>query len=471
MRRLLLIAVLALAAPPAHASFYDLLNATRANDTELARAELASGTEPNGGPSGFSDSYSPLQWAAHHGNAELMHLLLDAGADTERRDFNGDRPLLWAARAGQVESIAILLAAGSPTNSPDDPYGLSPLHLAARSGYPDAIALLIAAGADIDAVDQSDTTALAEAVLTQKPRAAYLLLDAGADPNIADDILRETPLHIAAMRQDAGIVRMLLAAGANPIGWNVDGSDPLHLAAFRGLPDNVEALLKGGADPRAFDDQGLTPLMSAIEGKRHEVWDNDRAAELLVSFADDVTATFLLAADAGLPWTARSLLARGADPNAVAADGTSALAMAARLDGIPATALVDAMLKMGLDIHRFAPEALVSAASHDSLAVANRLLEFRVPIDGVPGDEPILAAAQAGSLSLVQFLLARGAAPVDPDRVVLAELTPLELLTLEQGQQSRALDTTGMAIRAALEDLRARQLAARALLVAAFVAR
>lgn len=471
MRRLLLIAVLALAASPAPASFYDLLDAARANDIELARAELASGTEPNGAPSGFPDSYSPLQWAARHGNVELMHLLLEAGADTERRDFNGDRPLLWAASAGQAESIVILIAAGSPANSHDDPYGLSPLHLAARSGYPEAIATLLAAGAEIDALDQSDTTPLAEAVLTQNPRSVYLLLDAGADPDIADDILRETPLHIAAARQDAEIVRLLLAAGANPVGWNSDGSDPLHLAAFRGLPDNVAALLAAGADPHALDDKGLTPLLSAIEGKRHEVWDNDRAAELLVPFADDITATFLLAADAGLPWTARSLLARGADPNAVAADGTSALAMAARLDGIPATALVEAMLKMSLDIHRFAPEALVSAARHDSLAVANRLLEFGVPIDGDPADPPILAAAQAGALSLVRFLLARGAAPVDPDKIVLAELTPLDLLILEQGQQSRALDTTGMAIRSALEDLRARQLAARALLAAAFFAR
>src|SRR5204862_68386 len=162
----------------------------------------------------------------------------------------------------------------------------------------------------------SNTTALAEAVLTQNLRSVYLLLDAGAAPNIADDILGDTPLHLAAERQNTGIVRLLLSADARPIDWNSDGSDPLHLAAFRGLPDNVEALLKGGADPRALDANGLTPLMAAIEGKRHEVWDNDGAAELLAEFAEDATAALLLAADAGLPWTARAFLALGADPNA-----------------------------------------------------------------------------------------------------------------------------------------------------------
>jgi ankyrin repeat protein len=471
MRRLLVILGFLLAAAPAQASFYDLLNAAWANDTALARSLIEAGTEPNGGPSGYPDSYSPLQWAAYHGNIEVVHLLLAAGADTERRDFNGDRPLLWAARGGQPESIRILVEAGSPANSADDPYGLSPLHLAARAASPEAIAALVTASADLDAVDQSNTTALAEAVLTQNLRSVYLLLDAGADPNIADDILGDTPLHLAAERQNTGIVRLLLSAGARPIGWNSDGSDPLHLAAFRGLPDNVEALLKGGADPRALDDKGLTPLMAAIEGKRHEVWDNDRSAELLVPFVDDITATFLAAADAGLPWTARSLLAVGADPNAVAADGTSALAMAARLDGIPATALVEAMIKMGVDIHRFGPQSLLSAAQHDSLAIANRLLEFGIPIDGAADGPPVLAAAQAGSLAMVQFLLARGAEPVAPDRVELAKFTPLDLFVLAQGQQSRALDTTGMAIRQALEDLQVRQIAARKLLIAAIVAR
>ena len=41
-----------------------------------------------------------------------MRLLLDAGAETERRDFNGDRPLLWAAGAGQAEAVAAGLKPG-----------------------------------------------------------------------------------------------------------------------------------------------------------------------------------------------------------------------------------------------------------------------------------------------------------------------------------------------------------------------
>jgi ankyrin repeat protein len=465
-RRLLLALLIGLAVvSPAGASFYDLLNAARANDTALARELIAAGTEPNGGPSGYPDSYAPLMWAARHGNIELMRLLLAAGADTERRDFNGDRAMVWAASAGQAGSIALLIAAGSPVDAPDDPYQMSPLMLAARSGHPHAVRILIIARADLDARDHSGGTALYEAVLTQNPESVRLLLNAGADPDIADEILRETPLHLAAERQDGSIVRMLLAAGATPIGWDGDGSDPLHLAAFRGLPDNVAALLEGGADPRALDDYGLTPLMSAIEGKRHEVWDNDGAAALLVPFSTDVEAPFIAAAAAGLPQTAMLLLARGANPNT-----PGVLAFAAALEQPD---LVDAMIAAGADLGTYGPDALVSAASSGRIAIAIRLLERGVPIDasGAHAISPVRAAAEAGQIPMLRFLLGRGALPVPPGDIRLAELTPIELFALEHGKRSAALDTTGLAIRERLADLRARQLLAHRMLIAAFVAR
>ena len=432
MRRLLLVLGLLLVAAPAQAGFYELLNAARANDTAAAHAELAAGAEPNGSPSGFPDSYSPLQWAAYHGNAEMMRLLLAAGADTERRDFNGDRPLLWAARAGQADAIRILVAAGSPANSADDPYGLSPLHLAARSASPEAVAALIVSGGDLDARDQGGGTALREAALAQQPESVRLLLAAGADPDIADDILRETPLHLAAERQETAIVRLLLAAGAKPVGWNSDGSDPLHLAAFRGLPGNVAALLEAGADPLALDDHGRTPLLAAIEGKRHEVWDNDGAAALLVPFATDIDGAFLAAAEAAMPRTAIALIARGAD------------------------------------LDRHGPAALQAAALTDEPALLLRLLAEGVPLAG----DTLLAAAQAGSLDVVRLLLARGVEPVPPGRIVLVELVPLELMRIDiGGAQSRAVGTSGFRLRAALEASRVRQRIARDLMTAAFVAR
>jgi len=464
MRRFLLaLSILIGVAHPASAGFHDLLDAARANDTALAMRLLSEGTEPNGGPSGFPDSYTPLMWAAHHGNTQLIYLLLKAGADTERRDFNGDRALLWAARAGQGSSMVLLLAAKSPANSADDPYGLSPLMLAARGGDASAVRILIAGGANPDALDQGGSTALHEAALTQDTATVRVLLEAGANPNIADTILRETPLHIAATRQSSEIVRLLLAAGAVPAGRDSDGNHPLHLAALRGLPDNVAALLADGADPHAVDDAGMTPLLAAIDGKRHEVWDNDGAAALLVPFTRDVDGPFAAATTAGLTQTAILLLHRGADPNT-----PSALAGAARLE---APTLLDALLAAGADVHTHGTDALVAAASAGRTVAAQRLLDRGVPLDGCGSSEipPIQAAAEAGELDMLRFLLDRGAIPIDPQRIRLAAMV-VDVLDPEQPQRA-AIDWTLVEARRAWERLRERQLGARAILAAAIAAR
>jgi cytohesin len=463
MRHFLFALGLLLAATPASAGFYELLDAARANDLATACAELAAGTEPNGGPSGFPESYTPLQWAAHHGNVALIDLLLAAGADTERRDFNGDRPMLWAARAGRAESIVALVAAGSPVDSVADPYGLTPLMLAARSGSRDAVRALLLAGANPDARDQGGGTALHEAALAQDANSVGLLLAAGADPDAADGILRSTPLHLAVLRQSTSIVRQLLEAGANPIGWDSDGKDPLHLAALIGLPDNVAALLEAGADPIALDSRGLTPLDWAIKGKRHQAWDNDAAGVLLVPFATDVSQPFSAAVAAGMTRTATALLARGADR-----DAPSVLANAALLED---PALLTAIIAAGADLDVSGTDALVSAASAGRIANATLLLDLGVPIDlaGSIDISPVLAAAQAGQLDMLRFLLARGAIPIDPERVRLAQL-PIDQL-LEGGRQSAVYDWDLHEARLLWEDLLARQREARAILAAAIAAR
>jgi ankyrin repeat protein len=144
-----------------------------------------------------------------------------------------------------------------------------------------------------------------------------------------------------------------------------------------------------------------------------------------------------------------------------------ALAYVTRIGDIPGTALLEAMIKMGVDLSRFGIDGLLAAAVAKNTDAAARLLEFGIPIDGDATRSPLLEAAEAGAVDMVEFLLARGAVPVDPARVTLAELTPIDLLAFDQGQQSAALDTAGIAIRERLGALRARQRAAIALLEAA----
>ena len=54
-----------------------------------------------------------LCWAAMHGHVDVARALLNAGADTEARDYRaGGTPLVWGAAHNQVETIRLLLESG-----------------------------------------------------------------------------------------------------------------------------------------------------------------------------------------------------------------------------------------------------------------------------------------------------------------------------------------------------------------------
>ena len=108
------------------------------------------------------------------------------------------------------------------------------------------------------------------------------LLRAGADP-AAGDRDGTTPLYLAAVQGNAGIVRRLLAAGAPPdaesAGLGSEGT-PLCAAACWGHLEAVRTLLAHGADPGLREDHGSgrTPLEWATAGPHPETVAALRAA-------------------------------------------------------------------------------------------------------------------------------------------------------------------------------------------------
>ncbi len=104
-----------------------------------------------------------------------------------------------------------------------------------------------------------------------------LFLDAGISPNTKDQT-GSTALHLAALRGDDPIIRLLLKHEADVnIKTNI-GETPLMIAALRGFPETVRLLLAAGADVRAKDDRGGTPLMHALERNHSEIAEILKAA-------------------------------------------------------------------------------------------------------------------------------------------------------------------------------------------------
>ena len=98
-----------------------------------------------------------LMWAAYRGDAETVKVLLDQGADVNKKkatfwDF-GDlvTPLMIAVRYGHTDAVRILLDHGADVNLKHR--GVTALFYAAFYGHSDIVNILLAKGAAVSATD------------------------------------------------------------------------------------------------------------------------------------------------------------------------------------------------------------------------------------------------------------------------------------------------------------------------------
>eukprot|EP00752_Nemacystus_decipiens_P017481 g15673.t1 len=77
------------------------------------------------------------------------------------------------------------------------------------------------------------------------------------------DDFRDTALHLSAWQGEVGVVKLLLARGADVDAENNLGSTPLNRAAVAGRTEVIELLLDAGADLEHQDDISGTPLHGA----------------------------------------------------------------------------------------------------------------------------------------------------------------------------------------------------------------
>ena len=178
------------------------------------------------------DCVTPLHLAAYRGHVDVVKLLLAAGADVNADDAEDDyTPLLLASIAGHAEIAKLLLEAGADVEAELDKDGQTPLWLAALNNHADTIRVLMKAGADSTrACTWYNSTPLMVAARAAKAEAVKALLECGADVNLLTPKphWQGKPMMTAlgeacywgaggARQQHVEIVRLLLAAGANPV--------------------------------------------------------------------------------------------------------------------------------------------------------------------------------------------------------------------------------------------------------------
>jgi len=122
--------------------------------------------------------------AVKAGNIERVRelLVLDPSL-VHARDGDASTPLHYAAWKGHADLVDVLVDAGADIQAHNENYhwGTTPLHAAAHGNQPKATAALIRRGADVNAVKANGSgTPLAETKVNNATAAAKILKQAGA---------------------------------------------------------------------------------------------------------------------------------------------------------------------------------------------------------------------------------------------------------------------------------------------------
>jgi uncharacterized protein len=403
--------------------------AVRQGDGPVARALLHAGARPDA-----ANRYgmTPVALAARGGDAALLALLFESGATVRAADValrDGQTALMLAARAGRADAVETLIRHGADPQATERRTGTRALMWAALDDRAEAIRALVRGGADVNAraaltnfphtppgvigdaleegvsyvgqtvLPKGGWTALMYAARQGAVQAATALADGGADLD-ATDPDGATALALAVINGHAGVVRLLLARGANPNIADRTGMTPLYAAVdlhtmqlgfgrpdpppstIAGSVEMVETLLAKGADPNArLSGRILKRVYTAGDGKLGKG-----------------ATPYMRAARAGDVQLMKMLLAAGANPALAQDNGNSPLLLAAGLGyrgpigGTEAMALeaLKFTLENGADIN--AANAAGDTAVH--VAATTNFNE---------------SGTAAGSLAIVKFLVERGA--------------------------------------------------------------
>ena len=379
------------------------------------------------------DEYArtPLILAAREGREAITKVLVENGADLNLKDVDSNKPLSLAAMNGHTNVVKVLLDMGADPN-PDDEDSLPALFYAARDGEEAMVKLLLEHGASCE--KKGRYTPLSLAILHRQRGVVQLLLEKGVDVEVVIKTGR-TPLIDAVVKGEDAIVQMLLEKGANLEASDASGMTPLIWAASEGNAAVVKMLLEKGADLEPQDEEeDRSALLWAVERA------NDSAGSEWVGHKEVVkmllkegvsrdsknkkydNVQLSVAARFGDEATIRVLADKGADLEFV--DDIHGLKPLSWAIWGSFKAVVELLVDKGVDVEsrdhgRYERTPLIWAIAKGNTAAAKLLLDKGVDVesrDGRYGWSPLIWAVIERRHSLVELLLEKGADIESKDR-------------------------------------------------------
>jgi ankyrin repeat protein len=193
-------------------------------------------------------------------DAAIIELFLNAGADVNQADEEGNTPFLNAAARNQL-SIVQLLAKNVKDINAANKSGETALMLATHSNKADVVEFLISKGADINAQDTAGNTAayfLADSYNKRNAKAfdakLALLKSKGLKFNTVQGE-GNTLYHVAAKKNNLELLKKVSDFNIDVNAKNDEGLTALHVAAMKAENDKLlKFLLAKGADAKSTTD-------------------------------------------------------------------------------------------------------------------------------------------------------------------------------------------------------------------------
>jgi len=385
---------------------------------------------------------TPLILASHMGQADIVALMLQRGANVNARDrtdstpeTRGNTALIKAAQRDHTEVIRVLLTQGKGILvDAATKEGETPLSLVVAAEDLEAVKLLHTHGARINHQNNTGASMLVGTVLHKKYEVLEYLVANGADINMSDNhgqspLMQAIPyssneakktckwvekfltckpkldfmqlkgdggfsaMHLAARFGFVDIGKLLLDSGATlDIKSLLTGGTPLHTAASANQIDFAKLLIKRKANLESVDKFGSTPLLTAtlhIDPDMVEVLVDAGANINVKSTVNPLVTPMVFAAGNPNPLEHRKsvaiikyLLAHKGDSNFPSSNGTTPLMAAAR-----------------------------KPDHSDGYDRAALLMDKGAKLDAVndKGETALMLAAGAGNEKLVKLLIEKGA--------------------------------------------------------------
>jgi ankyrin len=256
---------------------------------------------PPGGPRNTTLGYTPLLVATVRGQVDLALYLLDHGADPNTMAA-GFTPLHWAStswqstvanpvygledpmsgipdRQAKLRLVKALLAHGANVNA-----RMTKKQPGFATGYTDSVGatpFLLAASADDLEIMRILLAAGADPKIPTATKASAIMAAAGLNRGIGEDLFTEA--------QATETVNFLLHLGVDPKGETTFGENALFGPAYRGWNKLLAQLIDLGVSVNAVSKAGITPYLAANgQGDRlGGVIYNKEGAELLLKHGAD----------------------------------------------------------------------------------------------------------------------------------------------------------------------------------------